>query len=43
MKVNVGIYETPQPPSSGETEKKFHERIQSKGINSGQIKAVFTK
>lgn len=32
MKVHVGIYETPQPTTSGETEKKFHARVQSKGI-----------
>lgn len=32
MKVNVGIYETPQPSTSGDTAKKFHARVQSKGV-----------
>jgi len=32
MKVNVGIYETPQPSTSGETGKKVHARVRSNGI-----------
>lgn len=32
MNVNVKIYETPQPSSSGETTKRLHTRVQSKGI-----------
>lgn len=32
MKVNVGIYETPQSFSGRETEKKLHARVQSNGI-----------